>query len=177
MVHEANGSNNLSSWLQSIIVAVAWIANNERSFGNLSSWFNTSYLSCLIKDNFFAISVQHVGSTMNCTKSWEGLWKSTNTIDWVKEWTVTISSLGVKIKLHLLYCVNCWLAKICILVMKGHSMAQEINCILVDTIFGENIFHWRFFELKWSPSFLIFLVKSINEFVQVDYSLLLKQTH
>lgn len=165
VVQEANCTNGLSGRPEFILVAIAWIANDQWSSRCFVTTLDTSHFSIITEQNFITISVEHEGSTMNCAKSWEGLWKTSNTINWIQEWTVTISSLWWKIQLHLLYSVGSWLNEISVLILQCDCMTQEINGLLANSKVIENILHWSLLNIYTIPCFIIIKIDRIDIFV------------
>jgi len=70
MVQEANGSDDFASWLESILSGVAWITDDDWSLGGVLSASDTSDFVTFEK-NFINVSIEHVCSTMDGTKSGE----------------------------------------------------------------------------------------------------------
>ena len=114
---------------------------------------------------------------MDSAKSRESLWKSSETVDWIQEWGLAISSLRGQVKLHLQDCVHGWHVDIIIIGVKSDSVTQKVFGRILNTELVVYLAEGSSVQIHAAPSALVVLVDSINEFVHVDDSLFLHHTH
>jgi len=122
MVQKADCSHDLASWHESIIGRVTWVTNNDWCLCCFLATSDSGNFAIGIESNLVNALVEHEGTSMDSTESREAFWKTTESIDWIKEWTVTVSSLRIEIQLHFLDGVDCRLKKICVLVLESNCM-------------------------------------------------------
>jgi hypothetical protein len=99
MVHNTYGPNDLVGWLKHRVGGVGWVADNERGTGLILTSSESFDFTLLVKEKLIDILIEHECTAMNGAKSRESLWQTTKTINWIKEWTASISSLRVDVEL------------------------------------------------------------------------------
>lgn len=176
MVQEANGSDRLASWLQHRLWGVARVTNDKRSLGRLRSAPDSHGLAAFHED-LVDVGVEHVGASVDSTKSAESLRKSANTVNRIEERRVAISSLRVDVELHLHDGVNSGLKHEGIVVVEGDGVAKEVNGTVLNAEVVEHLFHGLLFDVQLAPSLWVVWIDASDVLVEVGDTPLLKQTH
>ena len=93
MVQQADGADDFSQWF-AFILGVTWITDDQRCRGSLITALDTDDFA-IFHEHLVHLRVQHVGTAVDSAQSGKCLRKTSETINWIKEWTVAISSDGV----------------------------------------------------------------------------------
>ena len=112
MVENANGSHDLTLWDELVLSGITWITDHNWGSSGLFSASDACHLAFSIECYLVNVLVEHIGSSMDGAQTTECLWKSTKTVDWVKEATGSVLAVTVEIELHLLDGVDCWLVQV-----------------------------------------------------------------
>ena len=99
---------------------------------------------------------------MNCAKSGECFWKTSEAVDWIEETAVAISSHTIQIQLHFLNGVDCWLIEVIVRTVQSDGVAEEINCVFVDVVMFEYIFRRLRPNIHFIPCRRVVYINTLN---------------
>lgn len=145
MVENADASNNLSdaekSLLQVALEGIGRVTDDLGALGDLFSLSDSSNLS-VFENDFIDISIEHEGSSVDGTHSGESLWNSSQSVDWIDEWRITVSSVRVHVELDFLDSVNSWLLKEIVVGIESDGVSQEISSVWLKLELLDDLGEW-----------------------------------
>jgi len=112
----------------------------------------------ILEKNLIYICIQHESSTINSADSWESFRDTPQTINWVNERRISISSHWVHIKLNFSYDIDGRKIKKALITVKSYSMSHKINRVFLQSKLFEHQFS-GFIDLNSIMSLNIRLLK------------------
>lgn len=182
MIKDTDTSDNFSDTNQSLLEValegIGWITNNLGALGDLLSLSDSCNLS-IFENDFIDISVQHEGTSIDGTHSGESFWDTSQSVDWVDEWGITVSSMRIHIELDFFDSEMSWLLQEIIISVKGNSVSQEISGVWLKLELLNNLGEWLSsnINLFLFPGLWISEIDLLNILEEILASLLFKKSH
>lgn len=130
----------------------------------------------ILEQNFANVGIKHKCSTIDSTDSWKSFWNTTQSINWINEWWVSISAHWIHIKLDLSDDFDGWFIHETLVSEQSDSVSDEVNCILLKTKLFEHKLCWLI-NVNFFVSFWIFLLKVLHSFHELLASSFFHQSH
>lgn len=177
MVDDANSADDATNHLSLVeALHIRGIANDKGRRRLLSVADDAGNLAVL-EANLLNWRVQHVSSTVDGAKTRERLRQATNTVHGVQEGRVTIFAQRGSVKLHALDRVHRRLLAVAVVGVERNSVAEEINCVLLERVLLEDVVHAHLAQILITEGHGVFLVDLIDVKIEVAQALLLEQAH
>lgn len=179
VVQNTNASDNFlnksDSLFKSTFQSISWIANNCWAMGDTISTFNSNNFT-IFEKNFVDISVQHECSTIDGTDSGETFWNTSQSVNWINEWWISVSSHWVHVQLNFSNNFNGWKVHKSFISIKSDSVTNKINSVFFQPEFLEHCFSWGF-HVNFFVSLWVVFFEILHGFHELLTSSFLHHSH